>query len=191
MNNFKERINKAEILQNEVIKFLDDNKIEYILSGYEYLKSSINGRRLITKNNDKTSLFIRHYPDISLIYRNKSCLLEIKNSSGIEKFCYENYLSISLSLDVNVFLYLKNHKICNINDLRFNKIESFDPIANMYIPIIDGIWKDPRSLPESDYYNYLNAYRIRNKFTSGCTFAFIDFENTMFFERDVLIVKKI
>jgi len=191
MGNFKDRINKALILQEEVIKFLDDNKIEYILSGYEYLKNTLNARNLITNNNDKTSLFIRHYPDISLIYKNKSCLLEIKNSSGIEKYCYENYLSLSNDLDIAVFLYLKNHKICDIKDLKFTPMSIIDPIAKIEIPIIDGVWKNPRSMSDDNYYLYISAYKARKKYTSGCTFAFIDFNNTYFYDRNVLIPKTI
>ncbi|MCE5329383.1 hypothetical protein LLG07_03490 [bacterium] len=189
MSAFDERIKKANQLQNEVIKFLDENNIEYILSGYEYLKSSINGRQLITKNNDKTSLFIRHYPDITLIYKDKSCLLEIKNSSGIEKHCYDNYLSLAKMLNINVFLYLKNNKICNIIDLKLLPMNEWDNIAKMNIPVIDGIWKHPKGLNSNDYYMYKNAYLQRGKNTSGNTFAFFDFINTPFFERDVLIIK--
>ena len=187
MNNFDKRINKANELQNEVIKFLDENKINYILSGYEFLKSSLNGHKMIQKNNDKTSLFIRHYPDISLIYPNKSCLLEIKNSTGIEKLCYDNYISLSCNLKINVFLYLKNNMICNVKNLLFKEMSEFDFIANMNIPIIDKIWKQPRAMNEIDYYNYLNAYSSQGKYTSGCTFAFIDFKNTPFYNRNILI----
>lgn len=187
MSGFNERIKKAMTLQNEVIKFLDDNNIQYILSGYEYLKSSMNGRELITKNNDKTSIFIRHYPDVSLIYKNKSCLLEIKNSSGIEMECFNNYLSLSNELNINVFLYLKNHKICNVNSIKFNEVNSYDNIAKMEIPVLDKIWKTPRLLCKNDYYKYLNAYKEKKKYTSGCAFAFIDFENTEFYDRNILI----
>ena len=190
MSDFDKRIDKAKLLINEVINFLDENNINYILSGYEYLKSSLNGNKLIKKNNDKTSLFIRHYPDISLIYPDKSCLLEIKNSTGIEKYCYENYLALSNELKLNVFLYLKNHKICNVTKLLFKKMGEFDPIANMNIPVINGIWKDPRSMNNIQYYDYKEAYSAQEKYTSGCSFAFIDFDNTPFYERNILIKKK-
>lgn len=190
MSDFDKRINKAKLLIDEVIKFLDENNINYILSGYEYLKSTMMGEKMIKKNDDKTSLFIRHYPDISLIYPNKSCLLEVKNSTGIEKYCYENYLSLNQKLKLNVFLYLRNHKICNISDLLFKKMDELDPIANMKIPVIDGIWKNPRAMNDNQYYAYKEAYSQLGKYTSGCSFAFIDFGKTRFYERTILIPSK-
>lgn len=190
MNGFNIRIKKAGELQNEVIRYLDENKIAYILSGYEYLKDSNKGAVNIKSLNDKTSLFIRHYPDISLIYPGESCLLEIKNSTGIEKHCYENYLGLSKDLGLTVCLYLQNNMICDINELVLKPMNEHDYVANMNVPVIDGVWKCPRSLPIDKYNYFKNAYANKGKNTSGSTFAFIDFENTPFYPRDILITKK-
>lgn len=187
MNSFEKRKNKGDLLQEEFKNFLDENNIPYFLSGYEYLTSGSNAFNKIKTNSDLTSFFIRHYPDMSIVFKDKSILVEIKNSSGIEKEAYKNYLSLHNDLGVVVLLYLKNKKLCLIEQLKFNPMSEYDSISNMTIPVVEGIWKEPRLLEKNDYYKYKDAYSLKGKYTSGCSFAFIDFDNTPFYSREILI----
>lgn len=186
MNGFNKRSQKGKQLQDEVICFLDEYGINYILSGYEHLTGN-GGHKNIKNNNDKTSIFIRHYPDISIVYNDISFLLEIKNSSGIEKECYKNYLRLKEELGINVILMLQNHKICKIEDLKLQSVNNYDGIAQMQVPTTEGIWKEPRMMEQTMYYEYLNAYQRIGKSTSGCSFAFIDFKNTKFYDAGMLL----
>ena len=112
MSEFEKRLQKGNLLQKEFITFLDENNISYILSGYEYLLHSNNAMSILKKSNDLTSLFIRHYPDLSLLFKNKSVLIEIKNSTGIEEEAYNNYFSLqnkpSSFIILLVFLYTQD-----------------------------------------------------------------------------------
>ena len=86
--------------------------------------------------------------------------------------------------NVLVLLFLKNKKLCKVQDLIFTQIKEFDNKAKMIVPVIDNVWKTPRNLNEDEYKKYLQAYQYK---TSGCAFAFIDFTKTKFYELDVLL----
>lgn len=185
MNEFKKRLNKGIELQNKVIDFLNQHNIEYILSGYEHLNGSKNAKSEIKYRKDKTSLFIRHYPDISLIHKGGSCLIEVKNSSGIEKNCYYNYLNLKQEMGLNVILVMqergKNPVVCKIEDLCLKPHNGYCYVSEMNLPVSDNVWIEPRLMAEPDYIKYLNAYRSKGKNTSGSSFAFIDFKRSKTF----------
>ncbi len=184
MTNFEARKNKGQQLQNQLIAFLSKNQIDFLYSGYERMTGSKNAGKNIKYKNDKTSLFIRHYPDISLISK-QSILIEVKNSSGIEKLCYENYISLRNDLGLNVLLFLRNMKLCRIENLKFKKAWPTCPKTKIKIPIIDDVWLSPRLLDKDDYYKYINAYKNTS---SGSTFAFIDFDETEFIDLGKLLL---
>lgn len=184
--NFKKRLDKGKILSDELCEYLQANEIEYLLSGYEHLKGTGNAHDVLKKCYDKTSRFMRYYPDLFVILTRKSCLIEIKNSSGIENECYQAYLHLNNSQAVNIMLFLKNRKLCMIEDLKLQPSKSFDPIAQMNIPVVDGIWRTPRAMDKETYKKYKQAYASAKKYTSGCSFAFIDFKNTRFWDLDVI-----
>lgn len=184
MKDFDKRLNKGQELNDFFNDFLVNNKLSYIESGYEFNKDYYNAINLIKNKNDKTSKFVRYYPDKTLTGKSKSILIEVKNSSGIEKECYENYLSLINNLNIEILFLLKNKKLCKCQDLKFNDVNEYDIKAKMKIPVIDKVWKAPRLLNEYDYQNYLKAYKYK---TSGCSFAFIDFKNTKFYELNVLL----
>ena len=186
MNGFKERLNKGKKLEDYLKKYLDDNNIDYFNTGYEGLVSSKNARNKIRFSKTDTSFFVRHYPDVTMSSNKDSFLIEIKNSSGIEKDCFENYKALSEHLNLNVMLLLKDHKIYNIKDIVFSKANEFDRIAQMNIPITKNVWKEPRQMDKNNYYKYLNAYKSKGKYTSGCSFAFIDFYKSQGHNLDVL-----
>jgi len=190
MSEFKKRINKGLELQNKVIDFLDQQKIDYILSGYEHLTGSKNSRSQIRKHKDKTSFFIRHYPDISLIHKGGSVLIEVKNSSGIEKNCFYNYLNLKQEMGLNVILVMQergeNPVVCKIEDLKLKKHNGYDYISQMKIPVSDNVWVEPRLMSESNYLKYLESYRRKGKNTSGSSFAFIDFKKSKTFPLSIL-----
>ena len=193
--NFKKRLNKGKILSDEMCEYLDAHNIEYLLTGYEHLSGTNNAHEILKKCHDKTSRFMRYYPDLFIILTGKSCLIEIKNSSGIEKECYESYFYLKDSLDINIMLFLRNRKLCMIEDLKLQPVKSYDYIAKMNIPVADGVWKSPRNMidnPEYDseaYRRYKEAYANADKHTSGCSFAFIDFNSTQFW--DIKVIEKI
>lgn len=187
MTNFEIRKQKANILMDELIKILDEKNIPYFISGYEYLISKNNAKDKIIKLHDNTSEFVRFYPDMTLIINNNTLLAEVKNSTGIEKNCFNNYLSLSENLGVNVVLFLKNRSFCNLTDIVFSKMNEYDFISKINIPVTNSIWREPRLLEKEKYFEYLNAYKMAGKYTSGCSFAFIDFNKTTFFSLEELI----
>lgn len=186
MSDFEKRKTKGKALEDRLKSYLSKEGIDYFVTGYEGLNSSKNARDKIKFNSATTSFFVRHYPDVTMASRKDSFLIEVKNSTGIEKDCFANYLSLSKSLNLNVMLFLRNHKIYNVCDIVFQKQSGYDYLAKMQIPITDGIWKEPRKMDENNYHKYLNAYRAKGKYTSGCSFAFIDFEKSKGYDLNVL-----
>lgn len=187
MTNFEIRKQKANILMEDLISILDQRQIPYFISGYEYLLSKNNAMDKIKKMYDKTSEFVRFYPDITMVINQNTFLAEVKNSSGIEKNCFMNYVSLQNNLNVNVVLFLKNKMFCNLQDLVLAKSNGFDSISKMHIPVTNDIWREPRLMPKNEYYQYLDAYKKAGKLTSGSSFAFIDFINTKFYDVDTLM----
>jgi hypothetical protein len=187
MNAFEIRKKKSDELTDYFNKFLSDNKISFFESGYEFYKSLENANDKIKKLNDNTSKFVRYYPDFTYIGKDKTILIEVKNSSGIEKECFENYKMLEDLFNLNILLLLKNKKLCKIKDIVFNKAKSYDVIAEMNVPVTNEIWKEPRLLENNEYYKYLQNYKNKKKYTSGCSFAFIDFYKTKFFELEILL----
>lgn len=186
MSDFEKRLAKGAELQQHLIAFLDRNGVQYLLSGYEHLVGSEKARRIITRNNDAGSLFIRHYPDVSVIKPDRSVLIEVKNSTGIEKECFEAYTALRTGMGIDVLLFLRNRKLCRVEDVVFQECSTFDPIAGFDVPVTDGVWKEPRKLPDEDYIALKDAYRQKNKYTSGCSFAFVDFHKTRFYELEAI-----
>lgn len=178
MSDFETRLKKGQELHDYLISFLQDNGIEYILSGYEHLDASKGARNQITRMSDETSQFVRHYPDVTVILPQKSYLIEVKNSSGIERDCYIRYMKLVEDMHLVVLLFLKNRRLCRVQDLAFSRVSSFDTVAEIEVPVDEGVWKTPRALPTQEYYQYLEAYKRKGKYTSGCSFAFIDFKAT-------------
>lgn len=184
MSGFDERRRKGDELVSVVKNILKQKNIPYINSGYENLANTFGSDR-IKFMKDNTSYFIRHYPDFSLILK-ESLLLEVKNSSGIEKQCYYNYLKLSTDLKLNVCVCFSvpanknNPMYCDINELKFNIPDSYDAVSGVSIPITDIYFRTPRLLPDPEYYWYLECNKKNRKNTSGCSFAFIDFYKTKF-----------
>jgi hypothetical protein len=182
MNAFNTRANKSKELCNYLIDYLKSTNISYFESGYEYYKQYNNALKIL-KYNDNTSKFVRYYPDFTIVLKDVSALIEVKNSSGIEKECYDNYLFLAKTLNLNIYLFCFNKKLCKLTDIVFKKIDSFDKTAKMNVPITNEVWKEPRKMSAIDYQEYLKAYNFR---TSGCSFAYIDFQRTKFYEINVL-----
>ena len=190
MRKFEKRKQKGKILENQFIEFLEANGYKYIKTGYEHLQAASESLGRIKKNKDRTSAFIRHYPDISLILDGVSCLFEVKNSSGIERECYNNYLSLKKNLGLNVVLLLrecrqtKSGRFVFIEDLKFIEMDNIDRKTGYRIPVDEGVWRCARKLPAEEYHGYLSAMNYK---TSGCDFAFIDFRNTKKYKFDEVI----
>lgn len=182
MNAFNIRTNKSKELCNFLIDYLKNTSISYFESGYEYYKQYNNALKIV-KHSDNTSKFVRYYPDFTIVLSDVSALIEVKNSSGIEKECYDNYMFLCKTLNMNIYLFCSNKKLCRVTDIVLKKIDSFDKIANMNVPITNEVWKEPRKMNSQDYQKYLKAYNYR---TSGCSFAYIDFQKTKFYEINIL-----
>ena len=187
MNDFDKRRSKGQALQDYLINYLDNHKISYFLTGYEGLTQKHNAKEKIIVNNSKTSLFVRHYPDLTLASSEDTFMIEVKNSSGIEKECYDAYKALYDELGVNIMFFLRDKKIYPFNNLKFNHIAEYDPVAEMNVPITDSVWKEPRKMDLVRYKQYKNAYAEKKKYTSGCSFAFIDFKNSNGFSIDNLL----
>ena len=100
MNAFEIRKNKSDELTDYVNEFLSENKISFFESGYEFYKSLQNANDKIKKLNDNTSKFVRYYPDFTYIGKDRTILIEVKNSSGIEN----NVLKITKCLKTCLIL---------------------------------------------------------------------------------------
>jgi hypothetical protein len=183
MQAFHNRLNKGYELTNDLLSFLQDYNIPYFVTGYEGLNKSGEAKLNIINNDSITSLFVRHYPDLTLAFKHDSYLLEVKNSSGIEYECWQTYKKLHENLGVNVLFYLKDKKIYHIKDIVFETMRSYCFKSKLEIPVMDNIWRVPKTLNNDDYVKYLRAYDFR---TSGNTFAFIDFENSTGYEKEVL-----
>lgn len=186
MSDFEKRKLKSEELVNRFCTYLTYNRIPFLKSGYEFNISVNNAFDSIRTLTDSTSKFVRYYPDITMIRKDKSILVEVKNSTGIEKECWDNYKNLQDNLGLNILFYLKNNKLCRFNDVKFLTVDGFDPIAEMNIPVTDGIWREPRMLERDAYNKYLIAYQRIKRYTSGCSFAFIDFDSTKFYDLSLL-----
>jgi len=178
MSGFNKRITKARELENKFANFLNAKGISYVHTGYENLKEYNKALSKITYLNDSTSKFLRYIPDFALLRKDSTIMIEVKNSSGIEKECYDSYKILSDKLGVRIFILNKFSRLMDLHDIKFQETSSYDYVAKMHIPILDDIWKTPRQLPKEQYYEYIRAYEMQNKYTSGCSFAFIDFHST-------------
>lgn len=183
MSGFKNRIQQGKELEEYLNNFLIENKIAFFNTGYEFYKSNYGAFELLKTLKDNTSNFIRYYPDKTLVGK-KSILIEVKNSTGLEKQCYDNYLNLNNS-GVQVLLFLKNKKLCKLQDVKFKKLQEFDSKAQMDIPILEEVWKHPKGLKSQvQYQQYLNAYHGK---TSGNTFAYFDFNKIKFYDLNCLL----
>lgn len=186
---FKERLNKGKILQEYLENFLKENYIPYAKTGYENLISEYNFSN-ITFNKDATSEFIRFYPDYATVFKGKSFLIEVKNSTGIEYNCYKTYNVLVEKLNITLLLFLKNKKLCKLSDVVFNT-PNYDPVSKLTIPFKEGTkFRDPHLLNEEDYRKYIIAYESKGMSTSGNSFAYIDFNNTPFYDLGILLKYK-
>ena len=172
MNDFNKRKEKSKELTDYFVKFLNLNKISYYESGYEFYKDNHNATEKIKYLKDNTSEFVRYYPDFTIVGQHKSLLIEAKNSSGIEKKCYNNYLTLVQNLNVNVLLLLKNKKLCRLQDLKFSIVNKYDKIAEMNIPVTDKVWKEPRKMNGYEYKMYKKIYHNQIKLNLFLYFYF-------------------
>ena len=165
---FYNRIEKGKSLEKYLENLLEDFGVEYIRSGQEFYK-------------DEKNEYNRYNPDFTVCtpILKKQFFLEVKNSTGIEEEAYNHYKSIQDNTKYDVYLFLLNKKFCKFYDLKLKKIDTFDHKSGLEIPIKDEVFKQPRLLNEKDYRKYLKAYDFR---TSGCSFAYIDFENTKYID---------
>jgi len=190
MSEFKKRHAKGEELYNELLLYMSINNIEYFLTGYENLSATQNAKTNIIRNNSNTSLFVRHYPDITTTFEKETMLIEVKNSSGIEYNAYKTYMLLAENSNLNFYLFLRNRKFCKIQDLKFNAPAKYCDICKLNIPIKDNYFRAPEQLDYFEYLQYKEAYSAQGKTTSGNSFAFIDFDNTKFYDIDVIVKLK-
>jgi hypothetical protein len=177
MNGFKEiRGSKGDELVKKIKTYLDDNKIAYIETGYEFLNIRNEDAGNIKRLHDSAAKFIRYYPDFC-IYKDKSVFLEAKNSTGIEKECYEHYINLYEKFNLKILICNKYFMICPIEDIKFELMPLYDIIAKIDVPVINGIWRHPKGLETEQLELYKRAYEGR---TSCNTFAYIDFLGTEF-----------
>lgn len=124
-NGFKERIEKGKIAISKFIKKLESRNIPYAYTGYEDWVATPEFYSEIRNIHTDSSNRIRFFPDLSIIYKGETFLIEIKNSSGIEKECYETYLDIEkIGYKINIAFYLDEGFFCfsKPSTLPFSKI---------------------------------------------------------------------
>jgi len=173
MTNFSKRTDKGTVLMNELKFKLIKDKVNFYETGAEnFIKSNKNIVNDIWKNNDLTSNFIRYFPDLVIVL-NEAFLIEVKYSSGIEKSCYENLISLENN-GYNIFIYRQDNCFCKPSQLEFKLMEQYDKISKINIPVDDFIWRNPSKLSAKDYKIYINAYE--NHPTSGNIFAYFNYD---------------
>lgn len=177
---WKKRQEKQIIAEDKFREWCERNNISWAKSGIEQLKQDKSFLERIHKLKDSTSVRLRFFPDF--IIAGKECyLIEVKNSSSIEKTAYDVYMELSVQLGYNVgIVILKDSTLlfCNIEDL---KIVVKTDIEKHLIkcPIINSIWLAPRQYSkEWTEENYLEWKKAVGG--SGTTYGYIDFENTNF-----------
>jgi len=183
MTGFEKRSKKGEVLENELIGYLDDIGVSYLMSGYENWVSNNSGFEKIRFNSSSTSIFVRHFPDITMTTDKDTYLIEVKNSTGIERQCWDAYWSIYETLDVKVIFYLKDKRIYPIQNIVFKEVDDYCPLSKMNVPVDDGIWRCPSKLTVLKYYEYKERMNHR---TSGNTYALIDFKRSKGYDREIL-----
>lgn len=174
MTSFENRKNKGEVLLNDFIQYLNNNKIPFVHYGYEIIWNTTELRNQLLNYKNTASKLMRFNPDLIIHLKNNCFFCEVKNSSGIEKECFAYYFEIQKIYDIPVYLLLKTKKLYPINSLKFLPMNEFDNIAKMKVPVLDGIWKMPNMLNYEDKIKYVRAY---NGKTSGNSFAYINFES--------------
>jgi hypothetical protein len=186
MTSFEQRLKKGEDLSNKLIEYMNDNNIPYFLTGYESLLGFGGAKNKIISNNTKTSMFVRHYPDITAAFKNETVLIEVKNSTGIEHGAFMTYKKLKNNLGLNFMFFLRCEKFCKVDDIVFLKPDDICRISGLKIPIIDNYFRCPSLLNKTDYINYIESYKKINRSTSGNAFAFIDFVNSKMHDIDIL-----
>ena len=173
MNNFTKRTQKGDSLMNELkIKLLKD-KVNYYETGAEnFKKSNKDIYNDIRKNNDLTSNFIRYFPDLTIIL-NEAFLIEVKYSSGIEKSCYENLISLENN-GYNILIYKQDGCFYKPSQIVLKLMELYDSKSKMDIPVDDLVWRNPSKLSLKNYQIYLTAYKDQP--TSGNIFGYYNYE---------------
>jgi hypothetical protein len=124
-NGFKERTEKGKIAISKFIEKLETKNISYAHTGYEDWVATSEFYDQIKNIHTHSSNRIRFFPDLSIIYKGETFLIEIKNSSGIEKECYETYLDLEkIGYKINIAFYLQESFFCfsRPSSLPFNKI---------------------------------------------------------------------
>lgn len=184
---FEARRNAGDILAQKLVEQFERYKVPYIPTGYEYYKNNDDlnkiAFKMLKKNKDSNSSYLRYFPDFTTVGNTKSVFVECKNSTGIEKDCYYNYKNMQESNNTNIVLYLKNEKFCFLPDLKLKEASEWNYRTQMKIPITDKVWIEPRNMPRKEYDLYLERMQYK---TSGCSYAFIDFENTKTFSIEYL-----
>lgn len=184
---FNARLSAGDALVNKLISQFESNLVPYIPTGYEHFqnKSQLTtiAFELLKKNKDSNSAFLRFFPDFTTVGNNRSVFIECKASSGIEKQCYYAYKNMKDSNDANIILYLKNERFCLFPELKLKEASEWNYKAQMKVPVSDKVWIEPRKMPKKDYDLYLQRMQYK---TSGSSYAFIDFENTVTFSIDYL-----
>lgn len=183
MSGFDKRSKKGEVHEKDLMDYLDKIGISYLMSGYENWISQNRGFENIRFNSSNTSIFVRHFPDITMTTNYDTYLLEAKNSTGIERQCWNAYRSIYDNLGVKVIFYLKDKRIYPIQNIVFKNVDSYCPLSKMNVPVEDGIWRCPSKLSHDRYYEYKKKMHYR---TSGNTYALIDFKKSKGYDRSIL-----
>ena len=173
MSNFTKRTNKGDSLMNELKTKLLRDKVNYYETGAEnFKKSNKDINNCIRKNNDLTSNFIRYFPDITIIL-NEAFLVEVKYSTGIEKYCYENLINLENN-GYNVLIYKQDGHFYKPSQIVFKIMQEYDNTSKINIPVDDFVWRNPTKLSPKEYSIYISAYS--NNPTSGNIFAFYNYE---------------
>ena len=166
---FKERIKKSEITKDLFINYCELMSLEYAYSGYEELKQSNKFKEMIQKIDSVTAQRIKYFPDL-IFADGEGWLIEIKNSTYIEKSAFETYKDLK-SIGYNVAIvniYFGQLIFMDISDLKLKTIE------NIKIPH-DQCWIYPRKLSQEEYFNWKNNHK-----GSETSYGIIDFNESNF-----------
>jgi len=186
VSDFPTRCEKHTAAEEKLIKFMEENSIEYAFSGYETLKQSENFKEIIQSLPDETAKRIRFFPDFMLA-KKTAWLIDIKSSKTIEKDAYDAYYKL-YEIGYNVGLVFYNPEVfgevlafTDIKDLIIYKKEpaDFDGVYDG-ITILEKKWVAPRVFTGKWTKEKYEVWKSKRYTGSGTTYGYIDLNLTNF-----------
>jgi hypothetical protein len=184
---FQDRILASEIAVNMFDAWCHQRNLIFGKSGYENWGND-GFKNRIRQLDDTTAKRIRFFPDRTILGEKGAQLVEVKNSTTIEKDAYDTYMDLYRT-SYHVGIIFRNEEFlgfeygnqsivrllyCDINNLQAKVPEDkYLTKYGMRLPVEGDVWITPRNLSPDEYQKWKS-----NSPGSGTAYALIDFEVT-------------